>query len=400
MAELVREHPVLVLSLLDRGDEREHRVLHALDQAFDGGGVGPRILPPRLAEMLDREPGHLVGFFPRRRARPVHGLNQDAAPARRVPAVIGRRGPGEVPHPGGGDVPGLRAGGTLCAARGGLRPRHDLHGLAGAPGSRQPGAHGWGPHRERVSHGPCRGNEEPRRQRERDVEVAVFEVELPGADVGQGIPSVYVVVHDHPRVPLADLVQPVSDAPHAPAAVWRHREMPGDVEVDRSPGRQGAGGRELDPHHRPVFGPPELRSGCAKSLDRDPADEPLAGEVEHGTAREVQRRLVKRIGDAVLGEEVLLDLDPHEGKRVGGMVLVMNALGSTDHRARRVECRADHVIGALLPVVRARRARRAAHAIRCGKGERAKGGGIADLRVQREQGGGDDLQQRLTLESR
>src|SRR2546422_874690 len=69
--ELVREHPELVFPLLDRRYEGEHGILHALDESFHRGRLRPGVHPPRLAEVLDREPRHLVGFFPRGGAGPI-----------------------------------------------------------------------------------------------------------------------------------------------------------------------------------------------------------------------------------------------------------------------------------------------------------------------------------------
>src|SRR2546422_3306267 len=40
--------------------------------------VRPGVRAPRLAEVLDREPRHLVRLLPRRGARPVERLDQDA----------------------------------------------------------------------------------------------------------------------------------------------------------------------------------------------------------------------------------------------------------------------------------------------------------------------------------
>src|SRR5207249_6359763 len=133
-------------------------------------------------------------------------------------------------------------------------------------------------------------------------------------------------------VPLADLVQARPDPSHAAAAVGRYGELPCDVEVDH-PSR-GERARQLHPHHRSVLGAPELPAGGPKALDRDPADESLAGEVEYGATREVQWWLVQDVGHAVLREDVLLDLHPQEAQRVGRMVFVMDPLATLEEGAR------------------------------------------------------------------
>src|SRR5207245_292884 len=91
VAELVREYPELVLPLLDRRDEREHRILHPFHEPFHRRRVRPGVRAPRLAEVLDREPRHLVRLLPRRGApaagpHPRSGSATAPVPATRTPA--------------------------------------------------------------------------------------------------------------------------------------------------------------------------------------------------------------------------------------------------------------------------------------------------------------------------
>src|SRR5204863_7720897 len=151
-----------------------------------------------------------------------------AAVAARVPAIIRRGAPGEVTHVPGGEVPGLHPG-AWCGVRGGFGASDDCDGAVGGQGPRDARTLFRRVHRFRILHRAGAAHDEPRGNGEGHVVVAVLEVELAGADVGQGIPAVHVVVHDQPRVPLAQLVQAGCDAAHAPAAVRRDREMPGDV---------------------------------------------------------------------------------------------------------------------------------------------------------------------------
>ena len=87
-----------------------------------------------------------------------------------------------------------------------LRCRDDLDRLYRAARPREARPLGRRPHRERVRHRSRGCDEKPSREGERHIKVAVFEVELAGANVGQGIPAVHIVVDDHTRIPLADLV--------------------------------------------------------------------------------------------------------------------------------------------------------------------------------------------------
>src|SRR2546425_6925487 len=124
---------------------------------------------------------------------------------------------------------------------------------------------------------------------------------------------------------------------------------------------RGASGRDSSTC---IIVPYSVRLSClpprSKALDRDAADEPFAGEVEHRAAREVERRLVEHVGDAVGREDVLLDLHPHECQGIGGVVYVVDSLRPVNRLSGGVERRVDQVVSALLPIVGPRRARGAA----------------------------------------
>src|SRR5437660_833505 len=309
-----------------------------------------------------------------------------AVPTRRVPAEVGRGGPRDVAHLPCDEVPRLGARGGLGAVRRGFRLGHDLYALGGAARPREAGALLGAPHRERVRHRPRPRDEKARGERERDVEVAVFQVKLARPDVGERVPAVHVVVYDQARVPLADLVEARADAPHPPAAVGRDGKVPRDVAVDRAARRQRP--RQLDPHHRAVLGALEGPPARGEALDRDAAREPLAREVEHRAAGEVQRRLAERVGDAVRRKQILLDLHPQERERVGRVIDIVDPFAASDRLAGRVEGRADHIIHALLPVIRPRSSGRTAYAPRRRKRERAERRGIGDGPLERQRGDG------------
>jgi len=78
-----------------------------------------------------------------------------------------------------------------------------------------------GANRGRVGERACRRDLESRGDRETDVEIAEFEIELARAQEGQCVSAVHVVVHRQARVPLAELVKARAHAPHAAAAIGR-----------------------------------------------------------------------------------------------------------------------------------------------------------------------------------
>ena len=83
------------------------------------------------------------------------------------------------------------------------------------------------------------GDDVRRWHRERDVEVAVLEIELAGADVRLVIPALHVVVDGDARIPLRDLVERAVVS-HAPAALRGHVEVPGEPRSSSAPGASGA----------------------------------------------------------------------------------------------------------------------------------------------------------------
>ena len=87
-----------------------------------------------------------------------------------------------------------------------------------------------------------------RRDGDGEVVVAVFEVELALPEVGERVPPVHVVEHDHARVPLRDLVDgPALDIEpaHPVCPVLGHDEAPADLQLEHPAVRRRArrGGR-------------------------------------------------------------------------------------------------------------------------------------------------------------
>ena len=208
MAELVHEHPVLVFALLQRGTIDHHRVLHPLDQPLHRRDLRPRILAQRARKMSEGEPQHGVRFFPRRGVGMIERLDQDPVPRARVPAQARSRGPGEIADAARGEAPRSCARDRTRGARDGFLPRDDLHDLSRRRKcARQPSALLRRANRRRVGERACRRDLESGGDRETDVEIAEFEIELARAQEGQCVPAMHVVVHGHARVPLAELVE-------------------------------------------------------------------------------------------------------------------------------------------------------------------------------------------------
>ena len=168
----------------------------------------------------------------------------------------------------------------------------------------------------------------------------------------------HVVVHGHPRVPLAQLVEARAHATHAPAAVGRNREVPGDVERHAEVGRERP--RQLHPHHRAEHLRRQRPSTNCEAIDCDSAGESLAAEVEDHPAGEQQRRLVQRRGDRAGREQILIELHPDVVEGIRRAVDVIDAALAAQGVRRRIERRVERIVGALLPVVWPRRSRRAA----------------------------------------
>src|SRR6266536_3504098 len=222
---------------------------------------------------------------------------------------------------------------------------------------------GRGEHLGRIEERAGGGDDVAARHGDRDVEIAVLEIELALPQVLLGVPAAYVVVDRHPRIPLGDLVQPAARvllAAHAVGAVLGDLEVVGDVERDGPSRRERP--VQLGAQHRAVHrrvqrldagrGAPRgarPREHLAERFDRVAAHEARAREARVGG--------VDRGAAAVGAVDVLVHLQPQIAERVGRVVGVADRLAARDRVRRRVERRADHVVGALLPVAWPRLAR-------------------------------------------
>ena len=239
MAELVREHPLLVLPRRTVRHEGQHRVLHSFHWPFDGRRVRVRIAIPLVAVVLDRAATHAIRLLPFVGCRPIQRLDENPGIAARVPAEVRPGGEGKVAYAVGREAPGER---TLCRrSRGigvaGFVTCHDRDRRVRPAGSRQARTLRRREHLLRVPQLPRCGHEVCRRYRERDVKAPVLEIELARADVRLVVPAADIVEHREPRVPLGHLIKrPVMT--HASGAHRRHAEMPREIDVDRRTRRQ------------------------------------------------------------------------------------------------------------------------------------------------------------------
>src|SRR5205807_1097746 len=129
----------------------------------------------------------------------------------------------------------------------------------------------------------------------------------------------------------------------------------------------------------------------ANVLNRVSALEPATREA--GVGRIDRRAAARRPID------VLVELEPEVGQRVGGVVGVVDRLAARDRVRGGIERRADGVVGALLPVAGPRAARALAQQGRRREREPAKWGRVPHLRRERgssagggRRGGGGLLQ--------
>src|SRR5205809_7913557 len=146
---------------------------------------------------------------------------------------------------------------------------------------------------------------------------------LPLAEVLLGIPTAYVVVHRHARVPLRDLVQPAARVPfppHAVGAVLGDLERVSELEARHLPRPERP--VEIHTHHRAVQGGGERRLARLPAR-APPPDRPDVGDrvpALEPAARETRIRRVDGGATAVGAVNVLVELQPQIAERVRRLV--------------------------------------------------------------------------------
>ena len=288
---------------------------------------------------------------------------------------------------------GRGAGGTGGRLPGFLA-RDDGDGRIGDAGARQPGALGGGEDLERIHERAARRDDEAARHGQREIDVAVLEVELALTEVLLGVPAPHVVVDREPRVPLGDLVQPPRGEvlpAHAVGAVLGDLEGEGELHRDRSAGRQRT--VEIGPEHGAVRGRRERRApqrrvavSRLRSADRAQVGDRVAAL--KAARRPAGVRGVDEAPAAVLAVDVLVRLKPHVAQAVGRVIGVADRL-LPRHRVRpRIERRADRIVHALLPVARPGCTGAGAIFVRRRQGEPPERRGVPDPHRDRSGSGG------------
>ena len=361
MAELVGGHTEQAPAARARSAKHDHRIFHPAHRTGDVDRRRVGVGEPLLAVVLDRVPHVHRGVGPVGvGVRRIVGLHQDGVPGARVPHEVGRGGPGHVPHVFGAEVPAEGRGRPGRPGRGlaGFVARDDRDRRVRVLGPGEARSLGRGQHLDRVEQRPGPGDDVVARHGDREVDVAILEVELALTKVLFGVPAADVVIHRQAGEPLRDLVQPaapVLTATHAVGAVL------GDLKRERDIPRRRATGRQ-----RPVEVGAE-HGAVDRSRER-PADAGLAtcGGAPHGVERRDGVAALEAAGSpprvggvdraaaAVLAVDVLIHLQPGVAQRVGRVVGVADGLAAAGGVRRGVERHLNRVIGALLPVPRPR----------------------------------------------
>ena len=392
--------PILV-KIGARPVEGNHRVFHPAHRPVDAlrGGIGiveaearidlhrvdhggGRIFLPQLAAFLGVE-GHRH-----------HGLvlGTRLVVALRVPGELAARRPGEIAHVLCGIAPGLRArcAATLVGLRllrghdedgrvGGARPLQTLD-LLRCQDLRRVLQHAGGRHDVIVRHG------------DRDIVIAEFQRELPPPQKLLIMPAFIVRIGDHSRKPLGHQEDVVAARARIVGEMFVTRsridrvflddvEIPFDHELDALPRRERD--RQIDPHQRADNGALQfaaadqpqrsdvvaefiVRHGLltAQFLQRQARGLAAAGIADRRTAPPRPAEVVGQFGHGIGAEDVLVELHPQPGQRIGRIVRIADRGARTRPAAILVERCFDRIIGFLLPILVPRRARRIAIDIR------------------------------------
>jgi hypothetical protein len=190
-------------------------------------------------------------------------------------------------------------------------------------------------------------------QSQRDVEVAVLEIELARPQELVGIPPPDVVIDRHPRIPLRYLIEPAFGIVLAAGtAAERNRVVPRDRDRGHRLGRKRP--VEIDAHHGAVHPPGEGSLGGLPARACPHRRNPLDGGAEEDTRLRPESREVQHRESGRLRPLVHVELKPDEAQGVRGVVGVPDGLRPLNHVGRGVQGGANGVIRPLLPVSRPR----------------------------------------------
>ena len=308
------------------------------------------------------------------------------AVAHRIPDVFARARPSEIADVLRGEPPGAGRRRALILVLRRLGRGDDEHRSVGGLGALEPRALLGGENLAGVLQHARRGDHMVGGDGEFDIVVAELERELAAVEELLVLPAGVVGVGGEAGEPLRqEVLVGVVLREVFVAAAGADRRFVDDVErevegqLHRLAGLQRL--REVDAHHGVVDGAAQRPTravphrahlvAVAAVLEGLMAAHRREAEAVPGTAAVPPRARVRgdfgAARDRVVLEDVLVELQPEVGQRVGRPVDVGDRLRSGDAVQLLVELRLDAVVGALLPIARAGRSRCAAGDARGGE---------------------------------
>ena len=191
----------------------------------------------------------------------------------------------------------------------------------------------------RILQGAGSANDPAFGHRDFDVVITVAHVKLPVAHILIGLPAVDIVVDGHLRIPVGQ-VEHLAVLAHARRAPFRYLEAPCEREFGGAAGRERLGQDDL--HERPARAVAGLASGGA-FLQHLAAGLDLRNLHAAGDGHE-------SVPHRILFVEVLTQVDQHEAKLVGRVVVVADGFGPVEHLGFRRQRHLNGVVCRVGPV--------------------------------------------------
>ncbi len=238
-------------------------------------------------------------------------------------------------------------GAGTCRGPSGFGPAVDHHRLVAPTRLGEPRPLGRREHVVRILELARAGDDPVRRDSHRIIEIAVLEIEFLG-EVGQRVPAAKVVVDGHARVPLGDRVDRAVRCIHPAGTATPRLLGHGVVVVDAEHRRGTVCERHWKTDQRARVADYGLYdSGFLASNQADRVERHSVGEPARcGVARKSAAR--------VRPVSVLLEVQPQCAECLRAVVRVADLDRAGDCVRRRIERRADPIVGAVLPILRSR----------------------------------------------
>ncbi len=358
-----------------RAVEGHHRIFHPAHRAIDalGGGIG--IGEGKFAIDINGVGDGLGGIgIPQRpgflgiEAHRHHQRHRRIilANAHRIPHELAAGGPGEIADILRGEAPGLAGGGLALFGGQCFGRRHDIHGLLGGAGLRQPGALRRSQNLG-VGQFAGGGHDMIGRHGDRHVIIAKLQRELAVAHERLVVPAFIIRIDGGAREPLRGQEQAIAilirlgeafiagtSADH-PCFDQRHAEF----NLHAGGCAAGQRGRQIDAQQRVHHGELQRPAGGISHLGDGEAALPFLEA--HGTAHAGHADLAARrhgfgaFSDGIaLG--ILIQQQPQIFQRIRAVVVIGHGLRPADRAGGFVQAGGDAIIHLLLPVTMARRA--------------------------------------------